>query len=123
MAYTARGTLVYESICRMEFYRAAGGGYDKPSSELYFPGKPPLKVTITAFYEVPASASKTMRAEMLSGKRRPTKKPDADNIGKIIMDALNEVAYHDDAQVVELLVEKRWAELNSARIRIEELPQ
>lgn len=123
MAYTAHGTVVYEAICRMEFYRAAGGSYDKPSSDLYFPGMVPLRVTVTVYYQIPASVSKKRRAEMLSGRLRPMKKPDADNVAKIILDALNGVAYHDDAQVVELLVEKRWAELNSARIRIEELPQ
>jgi Holliday junction resolvase RusA-like endonuclease len=35
-------------------------------------------------------------------------KPDADNIAKIILDALNEVAWDDDAQVVQLSVCKRY---------------
>ena len=37
-----------------------------------------------------------------------TKKPDADNIGKVICDALNGTAYKDDACVTELDVAKRY---------------
>ena len=33
-------------------------------------------------------------------------KPDADNIAKLVLDALNGVAYHDDSQVSALLVVK-----------------
>ena len=34
------------------------------------------------------------------------KKPDIDNIAKIILDALNKIAYKDDARVIELVVKK-----------------
>lgn len=54
---------------------------------------------------------------MLDGKILPTKKPDCDNIAKIILDALNGIAYHDDSQVVELTVEKRYSE--NARVYVE----
>lgn len=39
---------------------------------------------------------------MLKGRLSPTKKPDADNIIKIILDALNCVAYRDDAQICKV---------------------
>lgn len=35
-----------------------------------------------------------------------TVKPDSDNIAKLVMDALNGIAWHDDAQVTELFVMK-----------------
>jgi len=35
-----------------------------------------------------------------------TKKPDWDNLGKTVCDGLNEVAYHDDAQVTAAHVDK-----------------
>lgn len=35
-----------------------------------------------------------------------TTKPDLDNVGKAILDALNEIAYNDDGQVYRLTVEK-----------------
>ena len=37
----------------------------------------------------------------------PKRKPDADNIAKVVMDALNGVAYADDAQVTLLTVKKK----------------
>lgn len=43
---------------------------------------------------------------MLAGQIRPTVKPDCDNVSKIILDALNGVAFKDDSQVVGLWVEK-----------------
>jgi Holliday junction resolvase RusA-like endonuclease len=39
----------------------------------------------------------------------PMKKPDCDNIVKIILDALNGVAYTDDKQVVDVRCRKCYA--------------
>jgi len=39
----------------------------------------------------------------------PTVKSDLDNYLKLIMDALNHIAYHDDAQVVTSITRKRYA--------------
>ncbi len=47
---------------------------------------------------------------MLDGHIRPTKTPDADNIAKSVLDALNKVAYKDDSCVVDLIVEKWYSE-------------
>ena len=49
-----------------------------------------------------------MKKEMEYGQILPTKKPDADNIAKVICDALNGVAYGDDAQICKLCVSKRY---------------
>lgn len=38
----------------------------------------------------------------------PTKKPDADNVLKLVLDALNRLAYRDDSQVVDARVVKYW---------------
>lgn len=38
----------------------------------------------------------------------PTKKPDADNCLKLVMDSMNGAAYKDDAQIVHAWVVKRW---------------
>lgn len=51
----------------------------------------------------------------------PTKKPDTDNIAKIILDSLNNIAYKDDKQVIELIVEKKWAKYESVKVYIEEV--
>lgn len=39
----------------------------------------------------------------------PDSKPDIDNLGKMILDALSQVVYEDDAQIVTLTLRKRWA--------------
>lgn len=43
-------------------------------------------------------------------KKLPMKKPDLDNVAKIILDALNEVAWVDDTQVVSLSVRRVWSD-------------
>jgi len=64
----------------------------------------PVRVSIIAIFARPKSAT-TKRGPNL---RYPcTKKPDWDNIAKSICDALNGVAYRDDAQVADGRVE-RW---------------
>lgn len=99
-AYTPAKTAHYENLVKCEYERQCGGQRF---------GDGPLKMRITAYYQIPASASKTQKALMREGMRRPTKKPDADNILKIIADALNQLAYPDDAQIVSAAVTKAYA--------------
>lgn len=70
----------------------------------------PVCVEITAHFGIPKSATKADRAAMLSGSAYPTKKPDADNIAKAILDALKSIAWADDVQVVSLNVLKLWTD-------------
>lgn len=53
-----------------------------------------------------------------SGEEYPCKKPDLDNIAKIILDSLNGIAYKDDSQVVELNISKKYTE-DEERIEFE----
>ena len=55
---------------------------------------------------------------MLEGKIPHTKKPDCDNMGKICLDALNDVAYPDDANINKLLITKKYGENAKVRITI-----
>jgi Holliday junction resolvase RusA-like endonuclease len=65
------------------------------------------------------SANKTQKALMLLDRIRPVSKPDWDNYGKAVCDALNGVAYHDDAQIVHGTVTKIYAEAPGIDIVIE----
>ncbi|BDR81048.1 RusA family crossover junction endodeoxyribonuclease [Clostridium tetani] len=69
-----------------------------------------IKAEIKAYMSIPKSTSKKKRQEMLEGKIRPTKKPDVDNIVKIILDSLNKLAFDDDKQVVDCSIEKWYGE-------------
>ena len=57
---------------------------------------------------------------MLENKLNPLKKPDIDNIVKIILDAMNECAFKDDTQITKLAVEKKYAQTESIYVKIEE---
>lgn len=56
----------------------------------------PVTLRIIARYLPPKSVSKKRKFDMLEGRELPLKKPDMDNIVKVVADALNGVAYHDD---------------------------
>lgn len=81
----------------------------------------PLSVNINAVFEIPKSFSKAKRAAALKDEIRPTKKPDCDNVIKIILDALNGLAYADDKQVVCVSCEKRYGEQSRVNVEINKL--
>ena len=69
---------------------------------------------------VPKSASKKKAQLMRERKIRPMKKPDFDNIGKIVCDSLNDIAYHDDAQIVDAQVRKFFSDDPRVVVTIQE---
>ena len=80
-----------------------------------------LRIKICAYLEVARSHSKVKKSKMLMNLLQCTKKPDMDNITKVVLDALNKVAYQDDTQVVELVAIKRWSNTSRLVVIIEEL--
>lgn len=78
-----------------------------------------LKLKIIAEYKPPTSVSKKKQKELI-GKYRPIK-PDIDNITKIIMDALNGLAYTDDNQITLLLVAKQYGEEDRVLIELDDI--
>ena len=79
-----------------------------------------VSVEIVANFEVPKSTKKQDKILMLGNKINPIKKPDIDNIVKIILDAMNEIAFKDDTQITKLNVEKKYSETESVFVKIEE---
>lgn len=110
--YTPSQTKNYENWVKLSFIN------QYPN---FKPFENSLNAKITAYYEIPKSVSKKKREQMMLGEIRPTIKPDLDNIAKSILDALNGLAYIDDKQVVDLIVEKYYAISPSAAVKIEEL--
>lgn len=80
----------------------------------------PVKAKIIAVFEPAPSLSKKKKEELLH-KINYTKKPDADNIAKIILDSLNGLAYKDDNQVTALLVLKDYGIENKVIVELEEI--
>ena len=69
----------------------------------------PVCVSLAARFAPATSAPRRARAAMLAGELPPAKKPDLDNIIKVL-DALNGIAWGDDAQVVSVFARKYYAE-------------
>ena len=69
-----------------------------------------VAVSLDIRLPVPASWSKTRCADALAGRVFATSKPDADNFAKAVLDGCNGVVFLDDAQVVRLTAQKRYAE-------------
>lgn len=89
------------------------------SKQVSIPDRPQLKAKIDCYYSIPQSASEKKKLLMRNGDIRPTKKPDCDNVAKIILDSLNKVAYADDSQVVELTVNKWYSDNPRVDVEIE----
>ena len=110
-SYTPKETQNYEALVKQIFVLSYPG--NEPVRDV------PLSVKICAYFTVPSSAPVKKKQAMLEGVIRPIKRPDIDNIAKIITDALNKIAYHDDAQIVEIKVEKYYSLTPRVEIRIE----
>jgi Holliday junction resolvase RusA-like endonuclease len=80
------------------------------------PAAGPVRVSITAYVQLPASTSKRKAFVMLGSP--VCKKPDADNIAKLVLDALNGVAWVDDKQVYSVSAEKYYSTDNKINVSI-----
>lgn len=96
--YTPKKTKDYEKLVAWAYQCEAHGAK--------FTGT--IRVDIAAIYPVPHSWSKRKQAEAIDNRILPMVKPDWDNIGKIVCDALNGIAYKDDAAITDATVCKRY---------------
>jgi len=106
--YTPKKTASYEGRVIDAFVRAGGvmlGGN--------------IAMTIHATFSMPVSWSMKKRQAMDGAYC--IKKPDADNILKVVADALNGIAYRDDAAIVYASIEKRWGQDGSVRVLVREV--
>lgn len=96
-AYTPGNTKDYENLVKQYF---------KIKYPRYIPLEGRVSVKIYAYFDIPKTTTKKDRELINEGKLSPTKKPDIDNIVKIVLDALNKMAFKDDNQITKLEVEK-----------------
>jgi Holliday junction resolvase RusA-like endonuclease len=109
ITYTDEETEAYEKALKAEARTVMG---DLP------PFEGPLLVAVTAGFAVPASWPQKKRDAALAGTVHPTGKPDWDNVAKMT-DALNEVVWKDDSQVVRGTLVKKYAEQPFLRVEIQ----
>lgn len=112
-AYTPKRTVDCENRIRAAYLNEYPIGMKWKSKE-------PLEIVINVYFEIPKSATKKAREQMILGYVRPTKKPDADNLMKTICDSLNGLCFQDDSQIVEATINKWYAVEPKAEITIRE---
>lgn len=107
-AYTPKKTADYEKQIKSAYL-------EKYKPMMFESGAIFLEVDVTI--GVPKSESKKKKEHLIEFEE-PTKKPDIDNILKIVMDALNGIAYTDDSQITHVVIHKRygWESLITIRM-------
>lgn len=112
VSYTPENDLLYENLIKTMYIQSAKGQvFDKEI---------PVKLCIIARFIPAKSTSKKKQQQMLAGEILPLKKPDVDNIVKVVADSLNGVAYHDDTQIANVVAEKVYSSTEGLDITVEE---
>lgn len=111
IAYTPSKTKEYEDLVKQYFILR----YRRIS-----PLEGRIKVHIKAYFGIPKNTSQKQKEDMLKNNISPIKKPDIDNIAKIILDALNKLAFKDDNQITKIDIEKIYSEEEKVYVRVEE---
>ena len=81
----------------------------------------PLRLDVKIYKPTLKSFSKKKKEMAEQGVLRPTTKPDVDNYVKAIKDALKNVIWKDDSQVVDLQVSKYYSEKPRIEVKIEQI--
>jgi Holliday junction resolvase RusA-like endonuclease len=102
-AFTPAKTASYENLVRMAFADKYPG---------FIPREGAVRLTIHAAFQITAEAKKSHALLV-------TKRPDIDNCAKSVMDALNGLAWRDDAQVTDLTVYKRYGLAPAVHVEID----
>lgn len=103
VTYTPKQTSEYEKLVKASYMAV---------SKIFFKKDIPLEINITAFFN-----------GKFSNNAWATKKPDSDNIIKIVLDGLNKVAYYDDSQVCKVNFEKKYADIPRVEVKIKSLEE
>lgn len=112
--YTPEKTRQYENMVKLIYMHKHGATIEQLAGEQ-------LRMTIRAFFGIPKSKSKKLKQSMELNETRPIKRPDVDNIIKVVADALNGIAYADDSQIVEVVAGKYYSHNPRVEMEIEKI--
>ena len=112
--YTPKETVNYEDLVKSSYLA---------KYNLCFKKDVPLEVLILAAFSIPKKIKKGLKSLMAAGVLLPTKRPDCDNIIKIILDGLNGVASHDDSQICRVSLKKIYSEKPGVAVLIRNIEQ
>jgi Holliday junction resolvase RusA-like endonuclease len=97
--YTPKKTKEYEEHIKQEWRK---NGYREPLTGA-------VMVDITFYRNIQKSGSKAVKTAKLTGKVKPTIKPDLDNYIKAVLDGLNGLAWVDDSQIINISATKEYS--------------
>ena len=100
-AFTPQKTADYENTVRWCYKAAAGGAA---------PISTPCAVEMVFRFAIPASARRKRLPDLIKPGDPHTHRPDIDNLSKAVLDALNGLAFTDDALVVGIAARKEYGE-------------
>lgn len=109
ITYTDKKTVEYENLIKNEYLKHTS--YISSES---------VRISVYVCFSPNKSDTKKNRHMKLLNKLWPKKKPDIDNVVKVVLDALNKTAYQDDTQVNELHVIRHFDEQERLIICISE---
>lgn len=82
------------------------------------PENGPISLCIMFYMPIPKGTSKKRTKEILEQHTPHTKKPDVDNLTKLVQDALNGIAWHDDSEICDIHVTKIYGQDPSTFVSI-----
>lgn len=85
------------------------------------PIESPVRLDLIIRLPVPKSYAKKRAEACLNGSEWPTKKPDWDNVAKSIADAMNDVVFLDDTQIVIARIVKVYAAEPGVDVKVSEV--
>ena len=107
MAYTPAKTKRAEQAVK-EAYKSAYGDKEPFAGAIW--------LSVEFYMPIPKSLSKKKREELRG--RWHCKKPDVDNLLKLVQDALNGLAWKDDSQIVSCAVKKLYTYDDCPKTRV-----
>ncbi len=111
-AYTPKTTREFESAIRKEAKKAMNGRAPLGKDIEIF-------MTINFTFHVLKSWTKTRREHCLANGTAKITKPDIDNLGKSVLDALNGIVYEDDANVSTITLSKHYGIEDNVSVLVE----
>ncbi|MAH46402.1 Holliday junction resolvase [Candidatus Pacearchaeota archaeon] len=113
IAFTPKATRIQEAFVKSLAAKAMNG-------KSAFEG--PVSLRVEVWVGVAKSWTKKKKEAALTGKAKPTGRPDLDNLIKLLADAMNGVVFKDDSQIVHLEARKDYCDEAKTFVYIEECP-
>lgn len=110
--YTDAKTKSYETLVKEAAVKAMG---NNP------PIDGPVRLDCIVRLPVPKSYPKKRSEACLNGSEWPTKKPDWDNVAKSVADAMNDIVFVDDTQIVIARIVKVYAAEAGVDVKVTEV--